>query len=68
MLEVLAVVILAIPAIAIAAIVIALNDRAAMRQLQQRIARLEASQPLEPPASPPRAPEAPLAATEPPLK
>jgi uncharacterized membrane protein len=66
MLEVLAVVILAIPAIAIAAIVIALNDRAAMRQLQQRIARLEASQPLEPPATPPRAPEAPPAATEPP--
>jgi uncharacterized membrane protein len=66
MLEVLAVVILAIPAIAIAAIVIALNDRAAMRQLQQRIARLEAGQPLAPPTAPPRAPEAPPAATEPP--
>lgn len=66
MLEVLAVVILAIPAIAIAAIVIALNDRAVMRQLQVRVAKLEAGQPLAPPTAPPRAPEAPPAATEPP--
>jgi uncharacterized membrane protein len=61
MLEVLVVVILAIPAIAIAAIVIAMNDRATVRQLQQRVARLEAAQPLAPPA----APEARVVATEP---